>query len=161
MKRIMFVCSGNICRSPLAHRLFEAQARAAGVAEQFEVESSGIGEWHVGEDADPRMRATARAHGLTLHHRAQQITRQDLEQFDLILVMDRSHKQQLERLARNPQIMEKVRLFREWDPKGGPSAEVPDPYYGGERGFEEVYRMVERTSTLLLEDLLSEEEAAV
>lgn len=161
MKRIMFVCSGNICRSPLAHRLFEAQAREAGVAGQFQVESSGIGDWHAGEDADPRMRATARAHGLTLHHRAQQITRRDLEEYDLILVMDLSHKRQLERMIRDPEIMEKVRLFREWDPKGGPTAEVPDPYYGGERGFEEVYEMVERTSSVLLEDLLNEEEEAV
>lgn len=161
MKRIMFVCSGNICRSPLAHRLFEAQAEAAGEQDEFQVESSGIGSWHVGEDVDPRMRMTAEGHGLPLRHRARQISRRDLQEHDLILVMELSHKRQLERMARDPEIMEKVRLFREWDPQGGPTAEVPDPYYGGPDGFETVYQMVERTSEALLKDLLKEEEEAV
>lgn len=161
MKRIMFVCSGNICRSPLAHRLFEAQAEAAGSKGEFQVESSGIGSWHLGEDVDPRMRMTAREHALPLRHIARQISRKDLEEYDLILVMELSLKRQLERMVRDPEIMEKVRLFREWDPQGGPAEEVPDPYYGGPDGFETVYRMVERTSAALLEDLLREEEEAV
>lgn len=154
MKRIMFVCSGNICRSPLAHRHFEAEVTAAGVDEEFSVESSGLGSWHVGENADPRMRATARGHGLEVNHRARQLSREDLEEYDLILVMERSHKRQIERRVRDPEIMEKVRLFREWDPKAEPGAEVPDPYYGGDDGFETVYRMVERTNKALLTSLL-------
>ena len=161
MKRIMFVCSGNICRSPLAHRVFEHHLRQEGVEGRFHVESSGIGSWHVGENIDPRMRGTAREHGLNISHRAQQLSAADLEEYDLILVMEQSHRRQIERQARDPEIMEKVRLFREWDPKGGPTAEVPDPYYGGGSGFEEVYQMVDRTSKALLDDILSEKEEAV
>ena len=161
MKRIMFVCTGNICRSPLAHRSFEAKARAAGAEEEFQVESSGLGDWHVGDNADPRMRKTAQSHGLTLNHTARQLSEADLEEYDLILVMDRSHKRQLERRIRDPEILEKVHLFRDWDPKGGPGAEVPDPYYGGADGFEKVYEMVDRTNTALLTDLLAESREAV
>ena len=160
MKRIMFVCSGNICRSPLAHRHFEAVVEEFAAHGEFEVESSGLGSWHVGENADPRMRATALEHGLKVNHRARQLTRTDLEEYDLILVMERSHKRQIERQVRDPEIMEKVRLFREWDPEGEPGAEVPDPYYGGDHGFETVYRMVERTNRALLAALLDADEAA-
>ena len=161
MKRIMFVCSGNICRSPLAHRVFEHHLREARVDDQFHVESSGVGSWHVGEEIDSRMRSTARDHGLHISHRARQLSSSDLQEYDLILVMETSHKRQIERQTRDPEIREKIRLFREWDPKGGPGAGVPDPYYGGDSGFEEVYQMVDRTSRALLEDLLGEEEAAV
>src|SRR6056297_2089726 len=99
---IMFVCSGNICRSPLAHRMLEQQARERGMATHMTVESSGTGAWHVGQDADPRMRKTAAAHGLILHHPAQMIERSDLVDYDVLFAMDRGHYRQIRAMGWNP-----------------------------------------------------------
>ncbi|MFP4330942.1 MAG: low molecular weight protein-tyrosine-phosphatase [Alkalispirochaetaceae bacterium] len=161
MKRLMFVCLGNICRSPLAQGVFVSLAREAGVAAQFEVESSGLGSWHTGEQVDRRMRATAASHGIDLDHRARQIAAEDLERYDLIIVMEPGQKQELQRLLRDPGAAKKIRVFREWDPVGGANAEVPDPYYGGDSGFERVYAIVERTCRALLDYLLAEEREVV
>lgn len=151
--RIMFVCTGNICRSPLAHRVLEARAAERGLADRLEVESSGIGSWHVGEDADARMRATAEAHGVPFHHPAQQIRPSDLETFDVLFAMDRGHERELIRMAHRAGVDPKgrVRLFRAFDPESSGREDVPDPYYGGQRGFEEVWSMVDRTVARMLD----------
>jgi len=95
MKKILFVCLGNICRSPLAEGVFVHLARQAGRGDEFEVDSCGTGSWHVGEHPDPRSQAVARKHGMILNHRARDMQRSDFENFDLIIAMDRQNKSDL------------------------------------------------------------------
>jgi protein-tyrosine phosphatase len=156
-KRICFVCLGNIVRSPLAENLFLHQAEQTGVSDRFEVDSAGTGAWHVGEPPDSRMQRVAAIHGLKYTGRARQIRPHDLEDFDLIIAMDRENLSDLKRLVRSPEAGQKIRLLREFDPFGGPQAGVPDPYYGGIDGFEEVYQIVERSTQKLLEAIVAGE----
>jgi protein-tyrosine phosphatase len=151
--RVLFVCSGNICRSPLAHAVFQELLDRRGVAEHYEIESAGTSAYHVGDSADPRMRRTAHGHGIRIDHAARQVSRSDLDTYELILVMDQQNYDSIMRMASNNVQRARVRLFREFDPKKGSGMEVPDPYYGGAGGFEEVYSIVERTSARLLEVL--------
>lgn len=152
-KRIVFVCLGNIIRSPLAEGLFKMHARGAGVEEKYEVDSAGTGNWHVGESPDPRMLRTASRYGCSYDHVARQFQRGDFDRFDLILAMDPDNRDDLHRLARMPEEKAKIRLLREFDPQGGPGLPVPDPYYGGIEGFEEVYRVIDRSTRGLLRAL--------
>lgn len=147
--RICFVCLGNICRSPTAEGVMRALVDAAGLAERFELDSAGTGDWHAGELPDPRTRAAAARRGLALTHTARQFTRRDLERFDLVLAMDRANLRHLRTLAgeRNPP---ELRLLRSFDPTAPEGAEVPDPYAGGETGFEEVLDQCERACAGLL-----------
>ncbi len=156
-RRICFVCLGNIVRSPLAENLFLHQAEQAGVSDRFEVDSAGTGAWHVGESPDPRMRRVAASHGLNYTGRARQFRAEDLENFDLIIAMDRENLSDLQRLARSQDAAQKIRLLREFDPFGSPQAGVPDPYYGGIDGFEEVYQIVDRSTQKLLDAILAGE----
>jgi protein-tyrosine phosphatase len=153
---IMFVCMGNICRSPLAHGIFRDLVAEAGLAAHFHIASSGTGAWHVGQLPDTRMRQTARQHGVSLDSlRAQQFVEADLENFDHIFVMDKDNLHDVQYLDRNNEYGHKVRLFREVDPEPG-DYQVPDPYYGGAQGFEAVYAMVNRTAGELLDRLIEE-----
>ncbi len=152
--KIMFVCTGNICRSPLAEAVFHDLSHKEGVEERFEVDSSGTTAYHVGQQADDRMRSVAASRGVEIRHRSKQLIPQDFDEHDLLLAMDRSNLREMRSIARNSAHRDKIRLFREFDPQGGPDAEVPDPYYGGRSGFEKVYDMVERTSRSLLSALL-------
>jgi protein-tyrosine phosphatase len=154
-KRICFVCLGNIVRSPLAENLFLHQAEQASVSDRFEVDSAGTGAWHIGEPPDSRMRRVAASHGLKYNGRARQIRLEDLENFDLIIAMDRENLADLQRMARSPEVEGKIRLLREFDPFGGPGTGVPDPYYGGIDGFEEVYQIVERSTKNLLDAIMA------
>ncbi len=151
VKKVMFVCLGNICRSPLAHAVFEKRAFEAGL--DIKVESCGTGAWHVGEPADSRMRRTAESHGVTINHLARKFQPSDLKEYDLIIPMDKANRKELQRVADAEQL-KKIRLMREWDPKGG--AEVPDPWYGGPEGFETVFEIVDRSCAALVDELLSE-----
>ncbi len=154
--RVMFVCLGNICRSPLAEAAFRAEVRKAGLDNFFEIESSGTGHWHVGGHADKRMRETGRRFGLSLDdHRAQQFDAGHFDAFDHVLVMDKSNLHDVLFLDRKDQHSHKVRLFREFDPEPD-DFQVPDPYYGGPDGFENVLTIVRRTSHRLLERLAAE-----
>lgn len=153
-KKILFVCLGNICRSPLAEGVFQHLVDEAGRGAEFEIDSCGTGGWHAGQLADPRSRAVAQQHGLTLTHRARQFERGDFENFDLILAMDRDNKSDLTSFSNlKPEHAAKVKLLREYDPQAKGDLDVPDPYYGGPEGFENVYQMVERSSRKLLETL--------
>ena len=156
VKRICFVCLGNVVRSPLAENMFLHLAEQAGVADWYEVDSAGIGAWHIGEPPDARMRRVAARHGFNYNGRARQFQARDLDRFDLILAMDAENREDLLAQARTPEQRQKIRLLREFDPQGGPRAAVPDPYYGGIDGFEEVYRIVERSVRGLLEALEGE-----
>jgi protein-tyrosine phosphatase len=155
--RISFVCLGNICRSPMAEGVFRHLVAQAGLEDSFEIESAGIGPWHVGESPDARAQHTARAHGLALDSIAQQITVRDFARLDHIIALDREVAAELKRLAPTPADRAKVRLLREFDPETsrGPRAslDVPDPYYGGPSGFEDAYDMIERSARALLAHL--------
>jgi protein-tyrosine phosphatase len=160
--RVLFVCLGNICRSPLAEGVFIHLAKEAGVADRFEVDSAGTGDWHVGEWPDPRSAEVARKHGVVLPSRARQVTRVDLERFDYVVAMDRENLWDLERMARElpgARARAKIHLLRADDPDRAPGDDrhdVPDPYYGGASGFEQVYQMVHRSAEALLRRLLTE-----
>lgn len=157
--RLLFVCLGNICRSPLAEGVFLAVAQERGVRERFMVDSCGLGGWHVGEPPDPRTLAVARRYGIVLDHCARQLDpSSDFERFDLLLAMDRENVRGILRAGGPP---EKVRLLRTFEPvEPGETApeepEVPDPYYGGSEGFETVYRMLRRSCEGLVAKLLAE-----
>jgi protein-tyrosine phosphatase len=158
--RIQFVCLGNICRSPLAKVVFRDKVQDAGLDDHFEIVSSGTGNWHVGEQADDRMRKTAQRKGHSLEaHRASQFQADDLEAFDHIFVMDKSNLNDVLHLDENDEHGGKVRLFREFDPEPQ-DYQVPDPYHGGREGFENVYDIVERTSDMLLHRLVDEYDLA-
>ncbi|MEK7787290.1 MAG: low molecular weight protein-tyrosine-phosphatase [Chloroflexota bacterium] len=152
--RILFVCMGNICRSPVAEVVFNHLAAQAGRAGEFEVDSAGTGGWHEGELPDPRSRAVARKHGLTLNRRARQIERADFNRFDLIVAMDRDNLSDLRSFSSlTPEQRAKIKLLREFDPKADGYLDVPDPYYGGPDGFERMYEMIERSARELLKSL--------
>ncbi len=152
--RILFVCLGNICRSPLAEGIFRHLAQERELAVQYEVDSAGTGAWHVGEPADPRSRDVARKHGIALTGRARQVTGEDFHTFDLVIAMDRENRANLERIRKSGD--GRLHLLREFDPEARGELEVPDPYYGAPGGFDEVYEMVHRSCRHLLETLESE-----
>lgn len=151
MRRILFVCTGNICRSPTAAGVFLHLVKEAGLEGGIEVDSAGTHDYHVGEQADRRSRHHALRRGYDLDaHRARQVEKDDFCTFDLVLAMDRGHQRWLERLA-PPAQRHKVRLFMTY--AGVPGlAEVPDPYYGGPEGFETVLDLIERAARALLEE---------
>ena len=151
--RICFVCLGNVVRSPLAESLFLSLSDQAKVAHKYQVDSAGISGYHVGEQPDARMRRVAARHGLRYGGRARQFHPRDFNRFDLIVAMDSTNRQDLIHLAPDEEARSKIRLLREYDPQGGPNAPVPDPYYGGIEGFEEVYTIIERSCKGLLLEL--------
>ncbi len=146
---VLFVCLGNICRSPLAEGVFIHQAKERGIDAQFHVDSAGTGNWHAGDLADARMRETATRHGVHLPSRARQVTAADFTTFDHIIAMDESNRRDLISVGA-PKA--KVRLLLELDPQAA-VREVPDPYYGGPEGFEEVFALVDSACKLLLSEL--------
>jgi protein-tyrosine phosphatase len=153
MVRILFVCLGNIIRSPLAEHIFIHLARQHGVGERYSTESAGMGSYHVGESPDPRMRRVASEFGLNYDGRARQFSPVDYDRFDLIIPMDLDNQADLFKLTRNQKDEKKIITLRTFDPQGGPSDGVPDPYYGGVDGFYDTYKVVERSCQGLLDAL--------
>jgi len=151
--RLLFVCLGNICRSPTAEGVMRSMLREQDLVDEIEIDSAGTGGWHVGAAPDPRSTTAAARRGITLEGGARQVTDEDFENFDLILAMDRENFRVLRGMAPGSAARERVRMFREFDPAcaGAPDLDVPDPYHGGERGFDEVLDMVERACRGLLE----------
>ena len=156
---VLFVCLGNICRSPLAAGVFLAAAKARGLGSAFEVDSAGTAAYHTGEPADSRSTAVAASHGIRLTGVARQVTRHDFEHFDLIVAMDRSNRGSLERLSgsRPRPGTSRIIMMRDFDSRLG-SPDVPDPYYGGADGFERVYRILERCCEGLLDELQQQDD---
>jgi len=152
MTSVLFVCLGNICRSPTAEGVFRRLLEQEGVADAIRVDSAGTGAWHAGEAPDARAQAAALERGVDLStQRARQVSASDYLQFDHILAMDESNLADL--AAQCPaQHRGKLRLFLEFAPHAG-ELEVPDPYYGGEDGFGRVFDLVEAASRGLLEHL--------
>jgi protein-tyrosine phosphatase len=149
--RVLFVCLGNICRSPAAEAAFLYLVAEAGREREFVVDSAGTGAWHAGERADARMRQAAVRRGIEIRSVARQVTRTDFEDFDWIIAMDASNLEALHRMAPAAGHA-RVRLFRDLDPEGR-GQDVPDPYYGDMSGFDEVLDIVTRTARALLAEL--------
>jgi protein-tyrosine phosphatase len=150
MVRVLFVCMGNICRSPLAQGVFENVLRREGFEGEVFVDSAGTGAWHVGEPPDERAQRSARLRGLDLSsQRARRISPEDCQNFDYILTMDEENYRMVASLCRGSAV---VRPFLEFAPDS-PEREVPDPFYGGPEGFDHVLDLVEEASEGLLEDI--------
>jgi protein-tyrosine phosphatase len=151
--RIVFVCLGNICRSPTAEGVMRHLVERSGLASTITLDSAGTGAWHVGEPPDPRTTRAAAARGYDLSKlRARQFTTQDFAEFDLVLAMDRQNLANLERLAQHSAIpVPPIKLFRSFDPSAPAGAEVPDPYSGSARGFEDVLDICERACAGVLD----------
>jgi protein-tyrosine phosphatase len=152
--RILFVCMGNICRSPTAEGVMRHVLREEGLADAVELDSAGTGGWHVGAPPDERATAAAQARGIALDGAARQVRRSDFVEFDLILAADRGNVADLRAIA-PPGTEAKVRLLREFDPgsAGAPDLDVPDPYYGGRADFDLVLEQVEAAMPGLLEEI--------
>jgi low molecular weight protein-tyrosine phosphatase len=158
MIEVRFVCLGNICRSPLAHGVLENLIAREGLQHEIRVSSAGTGGWHVGSPPDDRMQQTANKYGIQLNSRGQQFKRSDFQDLDLILAMDHSNLIALQQLSPDLEQSKKLRMFRSFDPEADGDLDVPDPYYGGGRGFKIVYQMVERTCPKVLEFLKNQVE---
>jgi protein-tyrosine phosphatase len=154
--RILMICSGNICRSPLAECVLRKRAIERGAKDRLHIDSAGIGSWHAGECPDPRVCDVASRNGVVMTGTAREITRGDLSHFDMLVCMDQSHREHVLHMGAAPA---RVRMLLEFDPACG-SDEVPDPYYGGAEGFEAVYRLIDSACERLLERVLAGEEGA-
>jgi protein-tyrosine phosphatase len=150
---ILFVCLGNICRSPTAEGVMRKLVSEAGLQESIGIDSAGTGAWHVGEPPDERATAAAHMRGIVLEGRARKVRAEDFERFDLILAMDSSNERDLHRLAPDEKARMKVRLLREFDlaSAGLVDLDVPDPYYDSARGFEIVLDQVQAACEGLLQ----------
>ncbi|MFJ6480733.1 MULTISPECIES: low molecular weight protein-tyrosine-phosphatase [unclassified Streptomyces] len=152
MYRVCFVCTGNICRSPMAESVFRAHVAADGLDTLVEVDSAGTGGWHEGDGADPRTIAVLEAAGYEQDHRARQFRSSWFARLDLVIALDAGHLRDLRALAPTAQDAAKVRLLRSYDPAASAAeTDVPDPYYGPRGGFEECLELVEAASPGLLD----------
>lgn len=157
--RVLFVCMGNICRSPTAEGVFRRLLEANGMHETFEVDSAGTHDYHVGEPPDRRAIAAAQRRGIDLSGlRARRVVDADFARFDLILAMDRDNLDLLQRRAPEP-YRERIRLVMDYAPDAY-TREVPDPYYGGAKGFEEVLDLLELASQGLFRELQTQAASA-
>lgn len=148
--RILFVCLGNICRSPMAEGLFRHKVKEAGLQHQILTDSCGTSGHYARENPDPRMQRTARGRGIDISDLvARQLRRTDLDQFDLIIAMDRSNEKGIHQLGKGRAT---VKRMREWDENGG-GPDVPDPWFGDQQGFEECFDLLDRCTTRLLEEV--------
>jgi protein-tyrosine phosphatase len=156
--RLLFVCMGNICRSPTAEAVMRALVAREGLDGAVEIDSAGTGAWHVGEPPDRRSTAAAGARGIVMEGAARQVTEADFEAYDLLLAADAQNVAALRAVAPDDDAAAKVRLLREFDPAAAAAhdLDVPDPYYGGARGFDDVIDMVDAACRGLLEQLRAE-----
>ncbi len=154
MKKILFICLGNICRSPMAEAVMRKLVKERGLEKEYEIDSAGLIRYHEGEGADPRMKFHAQRHGYLLTHISRPVKETDFDQFDLIVSMDDSNWDKLHRLA--PSIEAETKIVRMTDYcQTHVIDHVPDPYYGGEQGFENVIEILEDACEGLLNTLES------
>ncbi len=153
MVSLLFVCLGNICRSPVAEGVFRQLVAEAGLSDKIQCDSAGVASYHIGQLPDLRTRQNALTHGLTLTHRARRMTGEDLAQFDYIIAMDESNFEAVMKLSQRSVGLvhdDTVFLLREFDPTISDEPSVPDPYYEGPDVFDEVYQIAHRCCGELL-----------
>ena len=155
VKKILFVCLGNICRSPAAEGVFKQKIQDRDLKNLFVVDSAGTGGWHVGNLADPRMIETALSRGIELTSRSRQIEEKDLYEFDHILVMDKDNLKAVKSLVKDNQnpINSKINLILSYS-KNFQLEDVPDPYYGGQHGFDKVLDLLDDAIDGLIDSLI-------
>ena len=153
--RVLFVCLGNICRSPLAEAVFRHLVAARGWTDRFEIDSAGTSGWHRGAPPDRRSAETARRRGIELAGASRKVTAEDLRRFDWVIAMDAENRAALDELQARSGGTAAVRQLREFE-READSLDVPDPYYGGPRGFEDVHDIVERGCAGLLAHIAAE-----
>ena len=153
-QKLLFVCLGNICRSPAAEGVFLHLIEEQGLSDHFVVDSAGTGSWHVGNKADPRMRAAAERRGIHLPSRARQIELDDFSRFDLVLTMDSDNLRNVQSLAKEAgnNATTRIRPMLSYA-RSTELSDVPDPYYGGEQGFEHVLDLLEDACSGLIEEI--------
>ncbi len=150
--KILFVCLGNICRSPLAEGIFIQHCQAGGLEGRYLADSAGIGDWHIGHPPDSRAIATAQKRGVHLPSICRQVKADDFQVFDFILAMDRSnHRDLLDRCPKS--LRGKIQLMREYDLGQDQGLDVPDPYYGGPADFDAVFEILHRCCRRFLDAL--------
>ena len=153
---LCFVCLGNICRSPTAEGVMKKLVDDAGLSPRIMIDSAGTGDYHVGEQADPRSRAEALSRGVELTSLARQFQVRDYDVFDYVLAMDRKNQLNLARIARSDADLGKLHLLREFDRDANGELDVPDPYYGGDDGFAHVFEICLRSCEGLLAQIRRE-----
>lgn len=144
MIKVLFVCLGNICRSPLAEGIMKSRIKALNLEKEIEVDSCGTSKYHIGEQPDARTVANAKSNGLHLDHQARQFLKEDFRKFDYILAMDSANLNCIQRIDQTEEFKDKTMLMRFFDTKDK-NADVPDPYFGGEDGFQQVYEILDRS----------------
>ena len=153
-EKILFVCLGNICRSPAADGILKAQVRERGLDHLFEIDSCGIGSWHIGQLPDSRMRRHGQDHGYRFDHRARQISKDDFTRFDRIIVMDNDNYRAVSSLAPDKSYLDKVEMIARYLRHHKGQTTVPDPYYGNDRDFEFVIELLEDACEGIIDDIL-------
>ena len=151
--KLLFVCMGNICRSPTAEGVMRHLLREQGLEDEIVIDSAGTGGWHAGNPPDRRATAAARARGIVLDGAARQVRPSDFDEYDLLLAADRENLADLRAIAPDEAARAKVRLLRSFDPASQGDLDVPDPYYGGPDGFEDVLDLVEAACRGLLAEI--------
>ena len=152
MVKVLFVCLGNICRSPMAEGLFKKHVKGKCLSDVFHIDSAGTSNYHIGKQPDGRMCKTALERGITLDHKGRQLCTADLDEYDYILAMDQYNFRDIQSLGKKGQVKASVQMMRDYDqPKD--QIDVPDPYYGGEDGFIEVYDILDRCTRNFLKIL--------
>lgn len=149
--KVLFVCLGNICRSPMAAAIFKHKIQQQGLS--YQCDSCGTGDYHIGGPADQRTLAVAQKNGVKVNHTARQLSDADLDEFDYIFAMDKSNQFNIQRLPSAQTHKHKIKLIRVYDPNG--LGDVPDPYHGTEKDFQEVFEMLNRSIDQFINQLQS------